>query len=295
MELRRQLSFLRSSLPLVIATTLIGAISALLVSQVLPPTFEARVIVQVGGQTASGAGDDLNALQVSQRLSQTFAALAVTNGAATEVIETLDLDTTPEELLDHVRAEAPLESTLLTITVDDGDPAEAARIADAFADRMVQIDVSDVDEAYAEMLAFVAEDLRATRAQIDATQARIDQPRGARDADAGAGGRARRRGRRRSRRCGPRSPTCSSCRPDAGRPTSCRSSIPRPCRRIPVSPRVALNVILGAVLGLVVGIALAYTRRRLDDTVRTPEELEAIAQCRCSGRSCRCRATRSEA
>jgi succinoglycan biosynthesis transport protein ExoP len=44
--------------------------------------------------------------------------------------------------------------------------------------------------------------------------------------------------------------------------------------RIPVRPRVILNLILAAILGLTVGIGLAFLVEHLDDTVRSPEEVE---------------------
>ena len=275
MELRRQLAFLRSSLPLVIATTLLGAVSAFVVSQFLPPTYEARVIVAVG-QTADGGSGDFNSLQVSQRLSQTYAALAVTNIAATEVIETLDLDTTPEELLRHVRAEAPLESTLLTITVDDPAADEAARIANAFAARMVALDMSATDETVAEMLAFVEEDLQAIRAQIDSTEQRIDELLAIEDPTAAElaelAGRENLIATLRATFV-----NLLQISTTGGGPNQLSVADPATPPPTPVSPRVLINVALGAILGLVIGVALAYTRRRLDDTIRTPEELEAVS------------------
>ncbi|MFH0962416.1 MAG: polysaccharide biosynthesis tyrosine autokinase [Planctomycetota bacterium] len=42
----------------------------------------------------------------------------------------------------------------------------------------------------------------------------------------------------------------------------------------PVSPRKARNVAVGALLGLVLGLMLAFALEHLDDTVRTPEEME---------------------
>ena len=42
----------------------------------------------------------------------------------------------------------------------------------------------------------------------------------------------------------------------------------------PVSPRSALNLGLGALLGLGAGIAIAVSRRMMDRTLRTPEEVE---------------------
>lgn len=272
MELRRQLAFLRSSLPLVIVATLLAAVTAFVVSQVLPPSYEARVIVAVG-QSAGGGSGDLNSLQVSQRLSQTYAALAVTNVAARDVIDELRLDTTPERLLEHVRAEAPLESTLLTITVDALSGEEAARIANAFAARMVRLEVTAGDDALAKLRAFIDGDLDAVRAQITSTQQRIDEldaivaPTAAQTAELIAleGQIATLRST---------FATLVQLSTTGGSANQLSIADPATVPPEPVSPRVLVNVVLGALLGAVLGIGFAYARQRLDDTVRSPEELE---------------------
>lgn len=46
----------------------------------------------------------------------------------------------------------------------------------------------------------------------------------------------------------------------------------------PVSPRVPLNVGLGILLGLAAGIVIAVSRRLMDKSLRTPEEVEAAAE-----------------
>ena len=45
----------------------------------------------------------------------------------------------------------------------------------------------------------------------------------------------------------------------------------------PVSPRPTLNLALGGVLGLGAGIAIAVSRRLMDKTLRTVEDVEAAA------------------
>ncbi len=272
MELRRQLAFLRESLPLVLASLFLAAVTAFVVSQVLPPSYEARVIVAVG-QSAGGGSGDLNSLQVSQRLSQTYAALAVTNVAARDVIDELRLDTTPERLLEHVRAEAPLESTLLTITVDALSGEEAARIANAFAARMVRLEVTAGDDALAKLRAFIDGDLDAVRAQITSTQQRIDEldaivaPTAAQTAELIAleGQIATLRST---------FATLVQLSTTGGSANQLSIADPATVPPEPVSPRVLVNVVLGALLGAVLGIGFAYARQRLDDTVRSPEELE---------------------
>lgn len=46
----------------------------------------------------------------------------------------------------------------------------------------------------------------------------------------------------------------------------------------PVSPRTALNVVLGALLGLLLGVGVAVLRHTLDTTVKTTDELEQTTE-----------------
>ena len=274
MELRHQLTFLRSALPIIILTTLIAAAVAFAVSRVIPPSYEARVVLAVGQSTDSSS--DLNALQVSQRLSQTYAALAVTDIAARDVIQKLQLDMTPAELLGEVSANVPTDSTLLTLIVQDRDPAQAATIADAFAARMITGDLATSDGVAQEFRSYVDEDLVAIRAQIDRVQSQIDaliaiqspsqtqldrltalEDQGAMLRNTFA--------------------TLLGLSANQASPNRLSIADPATVPTEPVSPRLFLNVALGAALGAVLGIVLAYMRRRLDDTIRTPEELEAVA------------------
>ncbi len=46
----------------------------------------------------------------------------------------------------------------------------------------------------------------------------------------------------------------------------------------PVRPRVVLNLALGVILGLVVGVGLAFFQEYLDNTLKTPEEVERLVR-----------------
>ncbi len=185
----------------------------------------------------------------------------------------LGLETTTEDLLDHVRAEAPLDSTLLTITVDDGSAEQAAAIANAFAERMVDLDPTPADDRLAELEAFIDDELQAVRGQIPAVQARIDElaavetPTAAQTAQLAS---------LESQLASLRSTFANLVQLSTTGQTANQLSVADPATvpPDPVSPRVLINTVLGAILGLVVGIGFAYARKRLDDTVRIPEELE---------------------
>jgi capsular exopolysaccharide synthesis family protein len=271
-ELRRQLSFLRASFPLIATCTAVGLVVALVVSLLLSPTYAATVRLSVG-QTTNGTASGFDAYQVSQKIAQTYAEQATTNLVANNVIAALGLQTTSEDLLKHVKSEAQIESTLLTITVDDHDPAEAVRIADAFAAEVLKGPAAG-SEDFAETKAYIAEQLQKTRAQIDAAQVDIDRlaainsPTEAQQAQLDD---------LENRIATLRGTFASLVQLAAGSPANQVTIFdPAYAPKEPVSPRVLLNTLLGAVLGMVVGVLIAYTRRRLDDTLRTPEDVELL-------------------
>ena len=272
MELRSQLAFLRSSLPLILACTLISAVAALAISLATPAVYESKVLLLVGESLTPGA-NSLNDLLFSQRLSQTYATLAVTDPVARSVIDQLKLQTTPEELLAKVQAEAGLDSTLLTITVQDEDPAMAAAIANAFGARLATTTASGTN-VYEDMQSFVQQDMVSVRAQIESVQAQIDRLTAIKDPTAAQSNQLN---ALEVQIASLRSTFATLLSFSSGAPAN-RVSVADPASVSdkPVSPKVAINTLLGAALGAVIGVALAYTRRRLDDTVRLPEELEAL-------------------
>ena len=136
MELRRQIAIIRAWLPLLIVAVLLAAGVAFAVSSQLPKAYEAKATLIVG-QSLSAVNPDYTQILVSQRLSTTYATVATTRPILDAVIAQLGLGVTSDELLKQVRADAPLDSTLLSIVAQDADPARAAAIANALATQLI--------------------------------------------------------------------------------------------------------------------------------------------------------------
>src|SRR4029079_16949947 len=173
MDLRHQLAFLRSALPLIVIGTLVGALAASLVSSVLPPTYQSDTTLLVGQAANLRRAADYNQLLISQRLSQTYAQLVTLPEIASGVIKKLNLSMTPEELLKHVHADAALDSTLLTVTAEAGSADEAAKIANAFVAELLASPFAEQGTP-TEIETLVQEDLLAVRAQTQQVQDQID-------------------------------------------------------------------------------------------------------------------------
>jgi non-specific protein-tyrosine kinase len=273
MDLRHQLAFLRSALPLIVIGTLVGALAAYLVSSVLPPTYQSDTTLLVGQAANPGTAADYNQLLISQRLSQTYAQLVTLPEIASGVIKKLNLSMTPEELLKHVHADAALDSTLLTVTAEAGSADEAAKIANAFVAELLASPFAEQGTP-TEIETLVQEDLLAVRAQtqqvqdqIDALVAKTDRT----DAE------EQRLANLQAQMVGLRSTLATllslSTGSNANLLTVVDPAIPPSSAS---SPKIPLNTVLGGLLGLLAAVGIAYTIRRLDDTIKTPDDVESL-------------------
>ena len=172
MDLRRQIAIIRAWLPLLIASVVLAAGAAYLVTSQLPKTYEAKVKLMVG-QSLSAADPDYTQILVSQRLATTYAGMVTNRPILDSVITKLGLGVTADELARRVRATVPVESTEFVISTQDTDPIRAAAIANALAEELV-LSSTATKGRQAEIEAFIDSSLKATQSQIESTQTRID-------------------------------------------------------------------------------------------------------------------------
>lgn len=273
MDLRRLIALTRSWLPLLVAVPLVAAVVAFLVSNLQEKVYEARATLIVG-QSLTGVNPDYNQLLASQRLSQTYAAVATTRPIMAAVIDDLDLDTTPDDLADRVVAQAETDSTLLTISAQDPDPATAAAIANGVADQLLAASPA-IQGQQEGLLASIEEDLRATQRQVEATQDRVAaltavaERTPAQDAELAA---------LEGRLVTLRSTYATLLSFAATNATNLLSMVePAVAPDAPVSPRPLLNVLLAAVLGLLIAVAIAFVADNLNDSIRDSDDVQAVA------------------
>jgi polysaccharide biosynthesis transport protein len=272
MDARRSLTVLRRWLWLLIAALLLAGGASYLVSSALPKMYESTVTLIVG-QSLANANPDINQLMASQRLSQTYADLVTTGPLLTRVIDRENLDATPEELRKLVKADAPANNTLVTITATDPDPVKAASIANTIADELIAASPA-ISGRTSDVQGFVDTDLKAAQQQILDTQAEVQRLVG-----------------------------LSTRTPDQetqlqtlqGRLVSLRQTYatllgfssgsgsnlltvvdPAVPPAAPASPRVLLNTLLAALVGLLLAVGVAFLVEYLDDTLKSPDDVEGL-------------------
>ena len=272
MDLRRQIAIVRTWFPLFVASVVLAAVAAYLVSARLPKAYQAEATLVVG-QSLSAVSPDYNQLLVSQQLAATYARVATTRPVLDSVIKQLGLTGTSDDLVKQVKADASLDSTLLTLTVQDADPSRAAAIANALASQLIAASPA-IQGRQTDLQKSIDADLQATQGQINSVQAQVDalvaQPS----------------------RTAPQETTLQNLQsqlvtlrstyatlfPFSSSNASNLLSVIEPATppTSPVSPKVFLNVLIAALLGLVVAAAIAFTAEHLDDRLKDAETVRGV-------------------
>jgi non-specific protein-tyrosine kinase len=258
---------------LLAASVLLAGGAAYLVSSSLPKVYEGKVTLIVG-QSTQAANPDLNQLLASQRLSQTYADLATTGPLLDRVIAKNGLSITPSEFRLRIVADAPRDSTLVHLTVQDGDPLRAAVLANSLAAEMIAASpaIAGRDSAVQQ---FVDTDLLAIQTQIEETQTEIQRLTGLTARSAAEEQQLQAlQGRIVILRQTYATMLGFSSNSGANLLTVVDPASPP---EVPASPRVLLNTILAALVGLLIALGLAFLLEYFDDTVKSTDDVEAVA------------------
>ena len=273
MELRHQLGVLRSRAWLIVVSVLLAGAAAFLVSNALPKVYEGKATLVVG-QGTQASNPDYNQLLASQRLSQTYAELATTGPLLQKVIDKNGLGITPDEFRKRIVAEAPRDSIFVHLTVQDGDPARAAALANSLAAEMIAASPA-IAGRDSQVQQFIDANLAAIQAQIQDTQAEIQRltslPSQSTDDEQQL--------QALQGRIVTLQQTYATLLGFSSNSGANLLTVADPAATPldPASPRVLLNTIIAALVGLLIALGLVYLLEYLDDTVKSPDDVEAVA------------------
>ena len=279
-NLRHAVAVIRTRLPLLIASAAVAAGAAFVFSEQQPRVYEAQTTLVVG-QSLSAVNPDYTQLLASQRLSTTYASVATSRPLLDSVIDQLGLGEASTELSKRVKAQAALDSTLLTITAQAADPTQAAALADAVAQELIAQSPA-VRGSQANVDGFVDAALEATQAQITATQ---EQTTSLMAQSSLTPEEERTLQSLQTQLIGLHS-TFAGLLPFSSNNASNEISVLQPAviPDVPTSPRPLLNAMLSAVVALFIAASLTFIAQHLDDTVKDPHDLQAVGAVPALGR-----------
>ena len=139
MEIRDYLNVLRRGWWVILVVTVVVAGLTALYTFTRAPLYESKAKVFVSLQAAANTQDLIQGNAFTQQAVQGYADVAVTPIVLDTVIDKLGLGTSSAELAQRISASAPLQSSVLTISVLDQSPDVAAVIANAVSARLSDV------------------------------------------------------------------------------------------------------------------------------------------------------------
>jgi capsular exopolysaccharide synthesis family protein len=118
--------------------TLIGVIGAGSASFLIRPTYTAETQLFVAIQNSGSAAELAQGNTFSQARVQSYVKTVTTPVVLQPVIDSLGLQTTPEDLAKHVKASTDLNTVLINIAVDQESPAQASSAARAVGESLIK-------------------------------------------------------------------------------------------------------------------------------------------------------------
>jgi succinoglycan biosynthesis transport protein ExoP len=279
MELRRYFEVLNRRKWVILVTTVVTVGVVGLGSYLMTPVYSASAVVRIAQIQDTDVG--YYDLSYSERLMNTYVHLLVSRPFLEQVIQTLGLSISPEDLRRRIVVEALANTELLTIAVESTDPGQAMAIANALGALLVEQRASLYTgagrtrlEILQEQLTVVEENLANDRARLQSLLARgadVEQPGTAQDLNS--------RIQIQEQTYAMLLNEYEKARlSEAARANSVSVVEPAVLPDTPVKPKVALNIALGVVVGLVGGIGLAFLLENLDLAIYSADDLERRAE-----------------
>lgn len=277
MELRRYLSLFRKWLWLIVLGALVVGGIAFLVNRASTPIYRSTLTLLVNQASGNSLMTDYTSVITSQQLAKTYGELLKKRPTLQAVIKNLGLNISPERLAGQVTVTPVRDTTLITVSVEDADPPRAAAIANELGKVFVEQIQEMQRSRFSSSEGNLAEQLQVLKEQIAATQSQLDAAKAE-----------------------------SSTKPDevtrlesalvqyqnsyanllksyedlrlaqtrlTDNVTIAESAQPSVA---PVRPQTFTNTLLAMVVGALLAAGLAFLIEYLDDTVKGPEDIDAL-------------------
>ncbi|WP_376793357.1 polysaccharide biosynthesis tyrosine autokinase [Thermoflexus sp.] len=276
-DLRQYLLVLQRWWWLIVGCTLLAAIVAFAVSSRMQPVYQTAATLLVQQPLPAGLSEN-TAILTSERLVQIYARMLTSRPVLKATIARMGLSETPEELANRVKVEWVQNTQLIQVRVEDTDPARAAALANALAETFIEQVQATQEQRYAEGLNNLKTQIDELAAAIEKTQKELET----RANDPTPQGQAERI-RLETILAGYRNIYASliqSYEQMRLMATQSRDMVvlfePAQAPREPVRPRKLENTVRAGVLGALLAVGAVFLRERLDNTLKTPDDVNRV-------------------
>ena len=269
MELREYVTLLRKWLWLILLCTLIAGAIAYLVSRNMTPIYEASSTLRVNQASNPATTVAYADILTSERLARTYATLLTSRPVLEETARRLGIDV--DGLADAVTVTTVRDTLLLEIKVEGPDPKLIADIANVLPQVFI-------DRDREQQLGQVTRWREGLEAEIDATLA--DIARTQEELKAADDSQKTRLEASLAQYRTTYSTLLASAQQakitEAQATNNLVVSEPAIVPEDPVRPRTLTNTLLAAVIGAMLAVGAAFLIEYLDDTVKTPDDIERV-------------------
>lgn len=275
-ELRRYLALLWRWAWLIALCALLAAGGAYAVSSRTEPVYRANATLLVNEATTRNVTPDLSTLTLSERLARTYSELLRKRLVLERVLRELNLSMPPDALARLVTVRVVQNTQLITLDVEHTDPVLAATLANTIPQVFAQFN----EEMQAERFAKAKEGLTA---QMEALEQQITEVQGQIAGLATSGSAEDQAERLRLQLwLSQLENSYSSLQrsyedirlAEANSLDTLTIVEPAEVPTVPIRPKTLQNVLLAAAVGLVLGASVAFLIEYLDDTIKTPADVE---------------------
>jgi capsular exopolysaccharide synthesis family protein len=154
---------------------IVGVVGSLLVSLTTPPVYRASTTLIVSQDSASADATDYTSLLTDEHLANTYALMLHGPSLLDSTIKALDLHTTRQELGKRIRISIVPNTQLVTLSVDDSSPERAIATTDELVREFVQ-SIHERDKArYATMRDSLQKELSTVQTRLHDTENELEK------------------------------------------------------------------------------------------------------------------------
>jgi non-specific protein-tyrosine kinase len=259
----------------VVLVVVFGGI-AYIVGRTTPPVYSATNTVQVIQAPGGSAIDYYAALASGSKLAATYAQVMTQRPVLQEVIDTLNLDLNPSSLAGDVNVSVSSETQLMRITVESGDPQQAADLANAIPVIFARQNAARQATRYVDSKDNLTKELEVLQTDIDQKQAQLSA--------LGTGDTTNKQGdisrlqteltQLQQSRAGILQSFVNIRLAETQSTDNITVVEPATVPTAPIRPRIFQNVLLASVFGLMLSLGLIFLIEYLDDRIRTPDQID---------------------
>ena len=280
-ELRQYVSIVLKWWWLILIVTLVAGISAYLVSQASPKTYQSKATIMVG-QVIGVSNPEAGAFIVAETLAQNYADLAVREPVLRGTLDQLKLPWDTDALKSMVTTRVVPNSALIEISVVDSDPLRAKVLAEEISNQLILASPTGSSgdaQKEAEHQSIMAEivdiknNIKAAREDLLKLNDDIANATSQRQAQE-----ARNRQRTLQEQISTWQITYASLLTslNVGTPNNLRVFEKPIVPTVPIGPRILTNTLLAALIGFVVAAAAALLIESLDDTLKNQDDVRTL-------------------